>query len=95
MAPNRADFAQSVATLSAYEFSTQATRLTVAIGARPAPCVSVKADRLAENMVVVENLFNEASLLIVAAGTRFSSSAADRIARHLPNCTVRVTSANG
>jgi twitching motility two-component system response regulator PilG len=94
-APCRADFVQSLATVSAHEFSAKGARLMVAIGARSSPSVVVTADQLRENMVVAENLFNDAGLLIMAAGNRLSESAAERIARHLPRRTVRICAAGG
>jgi hypothetical protein len=43
----------------------------------------VSAANLREGMVLVEDLRNEAGLLLIAGGTRLTSSAADRVARIL------------
>jgi CheY-like chemotaxis protein len=89
-APSRADFARSFSSVNAHEFNSKRVRLMAALGVRPVPVVAVASDQLSENMVLAESLFSDSGLLFVPAGTRLTSSAAERIARHLPKRTVRV-----
>ena len=57
----------------------------------PQPNELVPANRLREGMVVVRAVTNESGALLIPAGTRVTSSTADRVAKQLGEQLIAVT----
>jgi CheY-like chemotaxis protein len=65
-------------------------QLIAELGVRVATSSAVSPEALCENMVVVEDLMTESGALFIAAGTRITTTTAERISRRMPKCTLRV-----
>jgi len=88
--PLASSFARSFAVSWVGGFSGPGLRITSVFGARSIPKVAMPLRKLKENMVLAEDLLSDSGTMVLPAGTRMTSSTAERLARQFAHRSVQV-----
>ena len=88
--PLASSFARSFSISWLGAFHTSGIRISVVVGARTARKVAVSLRKARENMVLAEDLVNESGAVVLQAGTRLTSSTAERLAQKFPHRSINV-----
>jgi two-component system chemotaxis response regulator CheY len=88
--PLASGFARSFDATWVGGFTAPGLRITTVFGSRPIAKVAMPLRKLKENMVLAEDLVSEGGTVILAAGSRLTSSTAERLGAQFGHRTVQV-----
>jgi hypothetical protein len=88
--PLASSFARSFSVSWVGAFAGPGLRITSVFGARSIPKVTMPLRKLKENMVLAEDLLSDTGTVVLPAGTRMTSSTAERLARQFAHRSVQV-----